>query len=535
VQRPDGWAATIAHLRIPLAIVAALVAMPAVVAPAWRFHRPPSVFDAATSLVLLGCGLLARGDRRRDVVGLLLIGASLAWSLPALVPSGYGSVDRVLAELGLGHITLLVLALLVGAGWPTESRSSRLRRLRDVTAILGLATGVSGALGGYRVLLPLTGVCLIAAMWRSPKTLRVAGVLLGGELVGVAILRPAVPGIDEAQILILHEFTVMAVGVLLAYESSRLETDRWVDDADPLGRLLGSLAQVLMVPSLDVAFPAANGRFVDAEGDVREPPVEGAVAISGGAPADPLLAVVAPAPRRIPAQAREALRLLRDQARLRHQLAASLDELEASQRRLLRAGDAEREALGHQLRTGAIAHVEALVSALSGDSRMSDVLGLAREAQAGLEAVVSGLDPLNRGLSLTEALHELEAVRGIAVTVEVCAEPESQSAGRTVWFVCAEAVNNAMKHAPGAAVRISVEPSGGGIMATVVDDGPGGADRAGSGLAGLADRAGALGGALRVDSPPGQGTILTLFLPGPTRMAQPSSLAVAQPLLEVAG
>jgi signal transduction histidine kinase len=46
-------------------------------------------------------------------------------------------------------------------------------------------------------------------------------------------------------------------------------------------------------------------------------------------------------------------------------------------------------------------------------------------------------------------------------------------------------------------------------MATVSDDGRGGADPSGSGLKGLADRLATLNGRLRVDSPPGAGTTVT--------------------------
>jgi signal transduction histidine kinase len=48
----------------------------------------------------------------------------------------------------------------------------------------------------------------------------------------------------------------------------------------------------------------------------------------------------------------------------------------------------------------------------------------------------------------------------------------------------------------------------------VRDDGRGGADFSdGSGLVGLKDRAEALGGHLRLDSPPGEGTTLEITLP----------------------
>jgi signal transduction histidine kinase len=48
---------------------------------------------------------------------------------------------------------------------------------------------------------------------------------------------------------------------------------------------------------------------------------------------------------------------------------------------------------------------------------------------------------------------------------------------------------------------------------SVTDDGTGGADPAGSGLLGLADRVIAQGGRLRVDSPPGAGTTVTASVP----------------------
>jgi signal transduction histidine kinase len=52
------------------------------------------------------------------------------------------------------------------------------------------------------------------------------------------------------------------------------------------------------------------------------------------------------------------------------------------------------------------------------------------------------------------------------------------------------------------------------VRLVVADDGAGGASlAAGSGLQGLADRVEALGGRLRVTSPPGEGTIVRAELP----------------------
>jgi signal transduction histidine kinase len=54
------------------------------------------------------------------------------------------------------------------------------------------------------------------------------------------------------------------------------------------------------------------------------------------------------------------------------------------------------------------------------------------------------------------------------------------------------------------------------IELEIADDGRGAADaEGGSGLRGLADRLGAVGGSLRLDSPPGGGTRLTVTLPRP--------------------
>jgi signal transduction histidine kinase len=80
--------------------------------------------------------------------------------------------------------------------------------------------------------------------------------------------------------------------------------------------------------------------------------------------------------------------------------------------------------------------------------------------------------------------------------------------------VACEALANVGKYAAAttASVRLSRTPAG--VAIEIADDGVGGADAAGgSGLHGLADRVEALGGCLRVTSPPGAGTVITAELP----------------------
>ena len=82
------------------------------------------------------------------------------------------------------------------------------------------------------------------------------------------------------------------------------------------------------------------------------------------------------------------------------------------------------------------------------------------------------------------------------------------------YYVVAEALTNAAKHARPTAIRIAVDVVDGRLRLTVRDDGIGGADPAnGSGLTGLTDRVEALGGTITVHSPLGEGTTLQVWLP----------------------
>jgi hypothetical protein len=77
-----------------------------------------------------------------------------------------------------------------------------------------------------------------------------------------------------------------------------------------------------------------------------------------------------------------------------------------------------------------------------------------------------------------------------------------------------EALANATKHAQASRIDVSLAPRDGVLLLSIRDDGVGGADsRHGSGLVGLHDRVEALGGTIRIESPPGAGTLLVVALP----------------------
>jgi signal transduction histidine kinase len=84
------------------------------------------------------------------------------------------------------------------------------------------------------------------------------------------------------------------------------------------------------------------------------------------------------------------------------------------------------------------------------------------------------------------------------------------------YYVAAEALTNAAKHAAASRAWVTLERHDGLLHLRIRDDGAGGADPStGSGLTGIRDRIEALGGSLAVHSPRGEGTELDVALPVP--------------------
>jgi signal transduction histidine kinase len=84
---------------------------------------------------------------------------------------------------------------------------------------------------------------------------------------------------------------------------------------------------------------------------------------------------------------------------------------------------------------------------------------------------------------------------------------------KTLYFMICEALTNIYRHAHASTVNVTVTRTGDMAEAIIADDGVGGADPNGSGLARMRDRAEADGGVLDIDSPHGKGTTLTMTVP----------------------
>src|SRR5205814_1450048 len=81
------------------------------------------------------------------------------------------------------------------------------------------------------------------------------------------------------------------------------------------------------------------------------------------------------------------------------------------------------------------------------------------------------------------------------------------------YFVVAESLANAGKHAGATAVQVRIARRGDSLEVEVEDDGRGGADPAGNGLRGLRQRVEALDGTFAVTSPRGGPTVVRAELP----------------------
>jgi signal transduction histidine kinase len=213
------------------------------------------------------------------------------------------------------------------------------------------------------------------------------------------------------------------------------------------------------------------------------------------------------------------------------------EQLAASRARIVQAGYEERRRLERDMHDGAQQEFVAAAVSLgrarktwsrSPDQALEVVDAALEQLQAGLRdlrALAAGLHPsVLTDHGLAAALQAL-ATRS-AVPAEVRAVPSERlpaAVETTAYFVVAEALTNAAKHARCEHAEIGVVVEDGCAVVEVRDDGVGGAAASGgSGLRGLADRVSALGGELAIESPAGGGTTIRARIALPGREAAAS-------------
>ena len=132
---------------------------------------------------------------------------------------------------------------------------------------------------------------------------------------------------------------------------------------------------------------------------------------------------------------------------------------------------------------------------------------LVRYPRAGPGTRWRGRTPESRTLARRSAVP-------VDLRLDIDAERLAEPIEVAAYYAVSEALANTVKHARATPVRVSVGRHDDRLGLTVADDGRGGADpAAGSGLTGLADRLEALGGTVRIDRPPGDGTNVSIRLP----------------------
>ena len=137
-------------------------------------------------------------------------------------------------------------------------------------------------------------------------------------------------------------------------------------------------------------------------------------------------------------------------------------------------------------------------------------------ALADLRRLARGIHPPVLDSGLTDALASLAAASPIPARVRAELPERPSVAIETMAYFCvAELLANAIKHSSAKTIEIIIDTDRGDVLRMrVTDDGLGGADPArGTGLQGLALRASTVDGALRVSSPSGGPTTVTVELP----------------------
>ncbi|WP_033438428.1 sensor histidine kinase [Saccharothrix sp. NRRL B-16314] len=199
-----------------------------------------------------------------------------------------------------------------------------------------------------------------------------------------------------------------------------------------------------------------------------------------------------------------------------------IDELAASRAGIVAAVDAERRRIERDLHDGVQQRLVAL-GMLLGRARRNpehadDLLVQAHEEsrhvledlrEVAWRVYPTALD----SLGLADALEAVADRSAIPVRIR-CAPLDAPPRVETaVYFVICEAVTNAAKHSGATMIDVDITGHGGAVRVRIADDGVGGADPAGGGLAGLSRRVLALDGAFDVSSPVGGPTVITAEVP----------------------
>lgn len=372
-----------------------------------------------------------------------------------------------------------------------------------------------------RVLIPLGAYGILAALSLPLGQLVLSSV--GVDPITIAVIQMVV----LAGIPVAFAWCVLRGGFARTAELDELSA--WLSSGAPdRPRLATAVGRALGDPSVTVGYPLGDGALVDAAGH-RVPVRPGErgfvdIDLEGRKVATISYdAELITQPEHV-GQAGRLVAIELDRERLTAELLAGREELQRSRARIVAEADRERRRIASDLHDGLQAQLVVL-SLVAG--------ALAADEVKSAPQLRSGVDQLRRDLDATAAdlrrlVHGLmpailverglyAAARALIDALPVSTElsldgiddelPEVVET--TAYFVLAEALTNAVKHAQAEHIAVRIARTEEHLAVEVSDDGIGGAVRGRGGLRGLSDRVTVLGGRLAVDSPAGAGTRIT--------------------------
>jgi signal transduction histidine kinase len=552
-------------------VVAAVVAFGVVVQWPMAANRP-WLFAANLTVSAgfsAGSVLLSDEPRHARTRGALLI-ASLLWSVAWIEVWNYGPLPFIASLIGPAPATLAIWGLLQ---FPRPWRDRR--AARAVLALIVAMQVISAATtftedhptgswwprlvqpqahallldiyndGGVVCAILLAGLFAIRTSRLRGHELRISipigvAVFAGGLATSLSDTAAAVGdhGGSLWTFYVWEDLLLVCVpaSFILSYILRRVcieELSGRVDAYDTLPQARDKLRRALRDPTLQILLPGVGrGRWVDADGHPQPDP---------GPDQDRLLvpvrdelgdrvAVVSVQPSLsrfgdLLTATAQSLILVLDNARLVAQLRDELAAVEQSRARVEAAVAAERRQIQHRTGAGPLTLTESArdqldqaVAVLTADGRsVPDALVAARatitHAASDMRLLSSGEEPVGLGNGLAEAIPRVLAVHD-RVRVEVTSVRADPEVEQVAYFVVTGAVGNAIKYAgPDAEVSVTVTGASGLLSIEVRDNGPGGADPSGHGLALMAQRVHSVGGELRISSTATAGTAIRAVLP----------------------
>lgn len=476
-------------------------------------RRWGGVLVAGGLATVLAVGGYVFGDRAAgDFVG--GVNPYVVESLPDDAMWLIGNVFLVVALVG--SVTALFVRLRRAAG--VERQQLKWFALSVAIAVLVLPFGpflwdrypVLRAMTAVVLLLPPIAMCVAILRYRLYDIDRI-------------ISRTISYGVVSAVLAVVYVATVVVLGALvgrssawatagatlaaaLAFRPSRARVQTWVDRRFDRVRY-DALARIDAFID-DLRAGRAEPEQVDAL--VRD--------VTGDAAVAPRGALVG----EVTAKAALAVEI----AGLRRELRQRLAEVEASRARLVVVADEERRRLERDLHDGAqqrlvsiglaLRHAQHQLGAEIAPDASRTLDGAVAEIAVAIDELrelAHGVRPASLDAGLGPALHELARRAPLPVVVDATGQRFTFDAEAAAYFVACEALTNAVKHSQASEVWLGACAREGTLIVRVADDGIGGATQSrGSGLRGLADRLGALGGSLTIDSGH-RGTTITASIP----------------------